>query len=300
MHSGALRALEFDRIVDAVGRLAQTPPGAVRLAGLSPLPERGAVESALDATAEMVRFLGDAHVGLQAPAELDAIVDGLAVEGRALEPLQLTGLASFLASVEATRGAILRARAAFPILRVLAESAAAFEDEIADIRRKIDPSGEVADNASPSCRRCATACASSGRASAARSIVLRGRTSKYLQQQISRTATAACWSCAQAPHRDSGIVRQLRKRRQLFLEPLSTVRSATTSSLEQQEAEVRRILLALSDAFRRRDDDLQRTLGAATEPRRVAGARGFSILVGGISENLRRRPSGLARRDTRC
>src|SRR5258708_2703597 len=37
MHLGALKALEFDRIVEAVCRLAQTPPGRDQLARLHPL-----------------------------------------------------------------------------------------------------------------------------------------------------------------------------------------------------------------------------------------------------------------------
>ena len=36
MQSGAFKALEFDRIVEAVCRLAQTPPGATTLAELQP------------------------------------------------------------------------------------------------------------------------------------------------------------------------------------------------------------------------------------------------------------------------
>ena len=49
MHPGALRALEFDRIVEAVSRLAQTPPGAARLAELQPLTDTRAVSGALAA-----------------------------------------------------------------------------------------------------------------------------------------------------------------------------------------------------------------------------------------------------------
>ena len=43
MQSGALKALEFDRIVEAVCRLAQTPPGAEQLARLHPLNDADAV-----------------------------------------------------------------------------------------------------------------------------------------------------------------------------------------------------------------------------------------------------------------
>src|SRR4051812_31673718 len=99
MHAGALKALEFDRIVAAVERLAQTPPGAQRLALLQPLYDAPGVSAALAMTAETARFLsGAGEIALRSPAELDDIVEGLSVEGRALEPAQLLGLATFLGS----------------------------------------------------------------------------------------------------------------------------------------------------------------------------------------------------------
>src|SRR6266851_5168711 len=150
MQSGALKALEFDHIVEAVCRLAQTPPGRDHLARLQPLSEATAVSSALATTAETARFLsGAGEIVLRAPAELDAIRAALGVEGRALEPLHLLGLSSFLASVDATATGIRRSRAAFPRLGAIVETAGSFEPEIADVRRKVDPSGEVVDEASP-------------------------------------------------------------------------------------------------------------------------------------------------------
>ncbi len=70
----------------------------------------------------------------------------------------------------------------------------------------------------------------------------------------------------------------------LYLEPLSTVEiNNDVVALEEQEtAEVRRILLALTDAFRRRALDLQRTLEAATELDVVQAKARFSQLVGGV------------------
>ena len=67
MHPGALRALEFDRIVEGVCRYAQTPPGAARLARLTPQAEPRAVAAALAATAETTRFLAENPIALQAP-----------------------------------------------------------------------------------------------------------------------------------------------------------------------------------------------------------------------------------------
>ena len=58
-------------------------------------------------------------------------------------------------------------------------------------------------------------------------------------------------------------------------------------ALEQQEQEeVRRILLALSDAFRRRGDELQRTVEAATELDVLQARARFSILVEGVEPIL--------------
>ncbi len=90
MHPGALRALEFDRIVSVVTGLAVTPTGRAQLARLTPMTDASAVARAQRATTEGTRFLAD-HPGfpLRAPSDLDRIIAALGVEGRALEPLRL-------------------------------------------------------------------------------------------------------------------------------------------------------------------------------------------------------------------
>ena len=89
MHAGALRALEFDRIVEAVCRYALTPQGLRRLAALRPDVDPQHVASLLSATTETVRFLADNQIALQATAELETIVDAVAVEGNALDAVHL-------------------------------------------------------------------------------------------------------------------------------------------------------------------------------------------------------------------
>src|SRR5689334_9027111 len=106
MHAGALRALEFDRIVAVIRGFAQTPQGDAQLAQLRPATDPKAVASALAATSETVRFLSGASIAVQAPAELEVVLGGLTVEGRPLEPLQLLALASFLGTVEQTANAV--------------------------------------------------------------------------------------------------------------------------------------------------------------------------------------------------
>ncbi len=57
MQSGVLRALEFDRIVEAVQSFALTPMGAERLGSLAPAIEPEQVSGLLAATSETVRYL---------------------------------------------------------------------------------------------------------------------------------------------------------------------------------------------------------------------------------------------------
>jgi DNA mismatch repair protein MutS2 len=150
MHTGTLHTLEFDRIVAAVAELAVTPMGTSRGRDAHAADQRTAVAAALNATTEGVRFL-EAHQGfpLRAPAELEGAIAALATTGRALEPLRLLGLSEFLESIEQTRRAVAQAGSTLPYLMRLVEGVASFRNEIADVRRKIEPSGEVADNASP-------------------------------------------------------------------------------------------------------------------------------------------------------
>ena len=289
MHGSALRALELDRIVDAVRRFASTPPGAARLAQLAPATDPHAVRSALAATSETVGFLHDNQIALRAPSDLDEILASLSVDGRALEPAQLIALGVFLASIDSTAAAIRRARSTFPILRAIGDAAASFDPEISEIRRKIDPGGEVVDDASPELKAVRERLRKQrARLRSTLESYLRGKdTSKYLQQQIVTDRNGRYVLVVRSEHRAAipGIVHgSSGSGASLFLEPLSTVEiNNDIVALEQQESEeVRRILLALTDAFRRRENDLQRTIECATELDVLQARAQFSSMVDGV------------------
>src|SRR4029077_10947342 len=150
MHPGALRALEFDRIVEAVKGFALTPMGAERLAGLQPSTDPRQVAQLLAATTETARFIAAHGVfPLRASSDLPQTLAALAVEGRALEALRLLALATFLDSIDESRAGIRRAPGSFPLLEAASGGAASFKGETAQTRDKIEPSGEVVDHASP-------------------------------------------------------------------------------------------------------------------------------------------------------
>jgi DNA mismatch repair protein MutS2 len=287
MHAGALRALEFDRIVSVVAGLAVTSTGQQRLAALAPMTEASTVARAQRATTEGAGFLAD-HPGfpLRAPSDLDAIITALAVEGRALESLRLFGLADYLESIEQTRVAVRKVGPSFPLLNGLVETVASFKGEISDVRRKIEPSGEVADNASPALASIRERLRKQkAKLRSTLDSFLRGReTSKYLQDQVVTDRNGRHVLMLRAEHRGAipGIVHGgSASGASLYVEPMETVEiNNEIVALEEQEAEeVQRILLELTDQFRGRPDDLTRTLDVATELDVIQARARFSLMT---------------------
>src|SRR6476659_936649 len=294
MNPGTFKSLEFDRIVEAVADLAVTPTGHERLLDLEPLTDATRVVAAQKATSEGTRFLAD-HPGfpLRAPSDLESIISALGVEGRALEATRLVALADYLESIEHSRTAVRNATTMFPILRELVERVASFKGEIADVRKKIDPSGEVNDHASAALagirerlRR--------HRAKLRTTLesFLRERdTSKYLQEQVVTDRNGRYVLVVRSEYRSAipGIVHGTSASgASLFLEPLTTVDiNNDIVALEEQESEeVRRILLELTDHFRGRPDDLRRTIDVATELDVIQARARFSEKVGGIEARI--------------
>ena len=294
MHAGTLRALEFDRIVSVVSGLAVTPTGHDRLAELHPSTDAAEIFAAQRATTEGTRFLAD-HPGfpLRAPADLDAILDALAVDGRALEPLRLIALADYLESVEQSGSVVAKLGDPFPVLRGLVEAVASFKGEIADVRRKIDASGEVADDATPALAGIRERLRKQrARLRTTLESFLRGRdTAKYLQEQVVTDRNGRYVLVVRAEHRSAipGIIHGASASgASLFLEPLGTVEiNNDIVALEEQERkEVHRILLALTDAFRGRPADVSRTVDVATELDVIQARARFSHIVGGIEPSI--------------
>ena len=294
MQPGALRALEFDRIVEAVTAFAVTPMGADRLARLAPSIDAARVSQLLAGTTETARFISaNGTLPLRAAAELPEVFVALAVEGRALEPQRLLALATFLESIEESRTAIRRASGSFPMLEAAAGGAASFKGEIAQIRDKIDPVGDVVDHASAELKMIRERLRKQrSRLRTTLESYLRGKdTSKYLQDQVVTERNGRYVLVIKSEHRSAipGIVHGASTSgASLYLEPLSTVEiNNDIVALEEQEAEeVRKILLALTDAFRIRAADVNRTIDAAIELDVLQARARYSEAVDGIEPAL--------------
>ena len=294
MHAAALRALEFDRIVEAVRGFALTPMGDERLVGLAPATDPATVATLLAGTSQTAKYI-NRHGGfpLRASADLPDILEALSVEGRALEAPRLLALASFLDSVDDTRSAIHRVAAEFPLVDRAGTRAASFRTEITRTRATIDPSGEVVDDASPQLRSIRDRLRrQKSRLRGTLESYLRGKdTSKYLQDQVVTERNGRYVLVVKAEHRTGipGIVHGASTSgASVYLEPLSTVEiNNDIVSLEEAEVEeVRRILLELTEAFRARPEDVAATVAAATELDVLQARARFSESVDGVEPRL--------------
>ena len=294
MQPSALRALEFDRIVEAVVGFALTPMGAERLSRLAPSTDAGRVAQLLAGTTETCRFVAANGIfPLRASDDLPNILTALAVEGRPLEATRLLALVAFLESVDESRAALRAANGPFPLLEAASAAAASFKGESATVRAKIDPAGDVLDDASPQLKAIRERLRKQRtRLRTTLESYLRGKeTSKYLQDQVVTERGGRYVLVVKAEHRSGipGIVHgSSTSGASLFLEPLSTVEiNNDIVALEEQEAEeVRKILLALTDAFRARAGDLARTIDAATELDVLQARARFSESLDGVEAAL--------------
>jgi DNA mismatch repair protein MutS2 len=291
MHTGALRALEWDAIVDVVRGFALTPLGAACLAGLEPQSDPHRAAQLVAATTEGVRYL-DANpaFSLNAPADLEIVLSALAVEGRALDPLRLLAFAEFLDSLALTCATIRRVSGPFPTLKALADTCGSFKSQISEVRSKIDPSGEVNDNASPELSRLRTQLRKQrSRLRSTLESYLRGKdTSRYLQDQVVSDRDGRYVLVVKAEHRASipGIIHgSSGSGASLYLEPLSTVEiNNDVVALEQQEREeVHRILRHLTDLFRQKPAELRQAVDAATELDVIQAKVRFAQLISGVA-----------------
>src|SRR5262249_43128276 len=165
--------------------------------------------------------------------------------------------------------------------------------ETGHTREKIEPSGEVVDDASPTLKGIRERLRKQRtRLRSTLESYLRGKeTAKYLQDQVVTERNGRYVLVVKAEHRGGipGIVHGASTSgASLFLEPLSTVEiNNDIVALEEQEAEeIRRILLALTDAFRARAGDVHRTIEAATELDVLQARARFSESIDGIEPAL--------------
>src|SRR5689334_9084716 len=102
MQPTALRALEFDRVREALAREAATPLGRARAEALMPSTTHEDVSRLLSLTVEARDLQDDGRsLAIDAPDGLPLALEQLDVENQPLDPVMLLTLARFFDSVGA-------------------------------------------------------------------------------------------------------------------------------------------------------------------------------------------------------
>jgi len=268
MQASVLRALEFDRIREVLARDTNTSLGRARALALAPAEAIDEVAERLALTLDARAFVrGGRSLTIQAPEALEAILAALEIGDQPLEPLQLAGLASFLSSVDA----VVKGIGAWdgPLAHEAAP-AVSFAEEAAAVEHAILPSGDISDDASPALRDIRERLRRQrARLRTSLDEFAHGReTARYLQDQIVTDRNGRYVLVVRAEHRDSvaGLVHgSSASGASLYIEPLATVplNNEIVQLVGREQAEVRRILLVLTEAFRTRPEDLAATIDVA-------------------------------------
>ena len=279
MQPAVLRALEFDRIREALAREASTSLGRARalVARTRHGPRRGPPAPGPDDRGRGVHRSRPAASSIDGPDDLPDILDHLDIDGEPLAPLQLLGLARFVVSVTSVVDRVRAARSA-AALRPGRRARARSSPKRTPCGARSSRRATSRDDASPALRDIRDALRRQ-RAKLRSSLegLTRGRdTAKYLQDQIvtdrngryvhrrARRAPRARFRASCTAASASGA--------SLYLEPLSTVElnNDVVALAEREKEEIHRILLALTDAFRARGDDLAAPARWRGRPRRAA------------------------------
>jgi DNA mismatch repair protein MutS2 len=264
LNGHTFRALEFDRIRSLLVLRAGSAEGRVRLEGLQPLTEPGAVGEALARTAEGRRLLEtlgrEPYQDLPDPAEA---LTRARVQGAHLEPRELLDLASFIeGGVEIVRR-IGRSDEDAPRLARLASGARDTSEVALAIRRALLPTAEVADDASP---KLAETRRTLARLRAQLTSVMEGyirsrETERLLQDRVVTTRNDRYVLLLKADHKGQlpGIIHgSSGTGASLFVEPLPAVElnNDIVSLQDEERREVVRILQDLTARTGDRADDL--------------------------------------------
>jgi DNA mismatch repair protein MutS2 len=150
--SYSLDTLEFSRLLDLVGRNAQTPMGRERLGDLQPFTSRAELDDALAAIAETISLGEEKQVswsfsGVEDPSDALAV---LRIRNATLEATSLLELARVCTQALMVRAALQPEREFAPTLwRFVEQLPPTLMSAIDRINKKLLPGGEIDDSASP-------------------------------------------------------------------------------------------------------------------------------------------------------
>jgi DNA mismatch repair protein MutS2 len=272
MNSQTFRTLEFDSLRALVRRSAQTDMGRARIDSLVPMPNSDEVQRQLDFAREMIGLRRDGvRLGLDGIVDPTDAIARLKIQGTALEPLVILQIARLCDRALDARSTLMNERSAYPkISEIVAPLPADLRKLTASLNKKILPSGELDDRASPqlaSIRHDLTKARS--RITRSLEAVMR-RSSEAIQEELVTVRNDRFVIPVRADHqtRVKGVAHgSSSSGATVFIEPLETIEA--NNELQQlreaEQREIAEILFALSEDLRRQLHSIELAAQAITE-----------------------------------
>jgi DNA mismatch repair protein MutS2 len=268
------KALQWAELQQRVARGAQSALGRERVTMLAPSGELAWIESQQQRNAEMQRMVSGGSFDFRGIFDVTDLLDKARIDGSALEATELRGLIVHAERVEAWRQTVLTppdtVRAQWPGIEAM--SAPLLPHDLGDLLRalsgKIEPDGSLSDTASPELGRIRRAQASQHRAIEAS---LRRALAKLSDDGSTQDSLITVRGerfvipvKAEFKRKVGGVIHGSSSSGQtIFVEPMETIEQNNELArlLDEEQAEIHRILVAMTRAVALRADAL--LLGAA-------------------------------------
>lgn len=295
MNRHALKALEFDRVLEIVSGYATSELGAEAVQALQPASGRAAVSEELDHVNEMVSWLiRDEEWSPPFLPDVRSPLNRLAVVGSVLSERELIGISRLLDGAREVRRSLLPQSSQFPRLGYLASGLFFKEQLQKTLLGALDEETEtLKDGASPELKRLRRSLRSD-RSDLVRHLdgVINGLPERVAVPNASVTIRNGRYCIPIRREGRSGVGGivhdESASRATLFVEPPSAIEPMNRlRELEQEEArEVERILIELADALRPHTTELTDTLRLLVELDSLYARGRYALARGGSRPKL--------------
>lgn len=259
MDERTLKTLDFEALIALLARHVQTPLGRKRVLALLPSTNRDHINVNLDRTTECANYLATGgSFGLSDVTDPEDSLAELQVAGTSLEPLQILALQRLIAAGMDLRGQFsdLELRNRYPHLSAIASRVPDLRRMLASIRGKILPTGEIDDSASPVLRRIRRQINERrNRIYSNLESLMHERAPSAIQEDIVTVRNGRFVIPVRTDSRGQvpGVMHGLSSSGQTtFVEPLTIIdqNNELVRLREEEEIEIARILLEITEAFR--------------------------------------------------
>jgi DNA mismatch repair protein MutS2 len=273
MDDRTFETLELKTLIELAARHVQTLPGRTRMLHLRPSISTAEIREELEITGECVDYLNSrGRFGLSGIEDPEPIIAQLHIEGASIEPRQILALERLLFVGKELRSLIhdkeLNDRS--PHLSRIISGIPDLKHLLAAIHGKILPNGEIDDNASPELRIIRKDLTESRhRIHRTLESILRGQTQAVQEDIITfRNGRFVIPIRTDSRGQVPGVVHGLSSSGQTtFVEPMTVINQNNdlVRLREEEEIEISRILLSITESLRENLDSIKTLLGIVTK-----------------------------------